>query len=407
MEIKGLLVDLNNSNLAEQWQEKLAGHEIPFQFVCVSSSAEALAMLAQITTIPMVIFSNEMSNEVSEILRAFQASFGPLSDFQAIVCSDPLPNYMASVYEFGIEQFIGEEAWHDEVAALARLIHEKISDEQSPEFKTLQLATAVRSSDAKKIEEAKQAMGDLASYDFRAAYTSGKASEAAGNYDEAMNAYRTAGGMNKMFRPTSTSLGEACLITGKVDEAIAIFQRLEKSNPRDIDRKSNLASAFIEKGDMESASKYAAEAEALSPGSSRVAEIKAQVLLGKGDIQGAFGLMDQMSNVGPYFAAKLNDLGIKLSQSGKGKSALALYQKAHKIVRADLKYKISLNAALACRRLQDFDMSLKYVARCAKEFGSYFPKLVKIRDTIVKEKSQQAETPVSDPVIDDESKKVV
>jgi len=100
--------------------------------------------------------------------------------------------------------------------------------------------------------------------------------------------------------------------------------------------------------------------------------------------------MDQMSNVGPFFAAKLNDMGIKLSQAGKGKSALALYQKAHKVVRADLKYKISLNAALACRRLGEYDMGLKYVARCAKEYGSMYPKLAKIKETMLKEQAAKA-----------------
>jgi tetratricopeptide (TPR) repeat protein len=328
-----------------------------------------------------------MSPQVGELLRAYQTSFGPMSDFQAVVCVDPSPLYMASVFEFGVEQFIAVDTWPEEVAALCRSIQEKLEDQNSAEYKTMELASAIRTADPVKIKTAKEAMGDLATYDFRAAYASGKASEASGNYDEAMDAYRSAGGMNKMYRPTNTSLGEACLITGKVDEAIAIFEKLDRSNPRDIDRKSSLASAFIEKGDFETAQKYAAEAEALDPKSSRIAEIKAQVLLGQGKVGDAFNLMDGMSNVGPFFAAKLNDLGIKLSQAGKGKSALALYQKAHKVVREDLKYKISLNAALACRRLQDYDMALKYVARCAKEYGSLYPKLAKIRETLLKEKA--------------------
>lgn len=69
---------------------------------------------------------------------------------------------------------------------------------------------------------------------------------------------------------------------------------------------------------------------------------------------------------------------------------LSLYQKAHKIVRQDLKYKISLNAALACRRLGEFEMGLKYVARCAKEYGSMYPKLAKIKETLMKEQAAKA-----------------
>lgn len=386
MDITALIVDLTDSELVDNWQEKLASFDVPFRVSCVKGHEEALAAIAGGMISPLVIFANDGSPQLTEVLRAFQGAFGPMSDFQLIVCDDPSPQYMAAVYEFGIEQFSAYESWPETVSMLCRSVQEKLEDEQSAESKTMKLASAVRTADADKIHAAKAELGDLASYDFRAAYASGRAAEATGNYDDAIEAYRNAGGMNKLFRPTSTSLGEACLITGKIDEAIAIFQKLDKSNPRDIDRKANLASSFIEKGDFETAAKYAAEAEALQPGSSRVAEIKAQVLLCQGKIGDAFALMDQMSNVGPFFAAKLNDLGIKLSQAGKGKNALALYQKAHKVVRPDLRYKISLNAALACRRLQEYDMALKYVVRCAKEYGSMFPKLAKIKETLMTER---------------------
>ncbi|MCX6126182.1 MAG: tetratricopeptide repeat protein [Proteobacteria bacterium] len=386
MKIKGLLVDLKQSGLADTYEKQLSTAEVPFELLCASDVLIALGYITSETIAPLIIFSDDMSTGVSDLLRAYQTAFGPMNEFQAVVCSDPSPLYMAALFEFGVEQFIAAETWDVEVPALCRTIHEKLGNAESAECKTMLLAAAVRSGNTEQISEAKESMGDLASYDFRAAFAQGKASEASGNYDEALDSYRSAGGMNKMFRPTNTSLGEACLITGRVDEAIAIFEKLDRSNPNDVDRKSSLASAFVEKGDFESAHKYAAQAEALSPGSSRVAEIKAQVLLGQGKLGDAIGLLDQMSNVGPFFAAKLNDLGIKLSQAGKGKSALALYQKAHKVVRDDLKYKISLNAALASRRLQEFDLALKYVARCAKEYGSLFPKLAKIRETLLKEK---------------------
>lgn len=387
MELTALLVDFTDSDLAETWQQKISTENLPYWMECVKGHEAALSVFARSMVSPLVLFANESSPALIETLRGFQTSYGPISEFQVIVCSDPSPQFMAAVFEFGVEQFFSLETWATDVAALCRSVQETLNDEASAEFKTMQLAAAVRSADAERINRAKSAMGDLASYDFRAAFATGKASEATGNYDDAINSYRNAGGMNKMFRPTNTSLGEACLITGKIDEAISIFQKLDRSNPRDLDRKSNLASAFIEKGDFEMAAKYAAEAEVLGPGSSRVVEVKAQVLLCQGKVGDAFALMDQMSNVGPFFAAKLNDLGIKLSQAGKGKSALALYQKAHKIVRQDIRYKISLNAALACRRMQDYDMALKYVARCAKEYGAMFPKLIKIKDTIAKEKS--------------------
>ena len=89
-----------------------------------------------------------------------------------------------------------------------------------------------------------------------------------------------------------------------------------------------------------------------------------------------------MENVGPFFASKLNEIGVKLSQAGKGPSALALYQKAHKVVKPELRYKISLNAALACRRSEDFDKALTFVKRCREEYGQNFEKLEKIEKNL-------------------------
>ena len=399
MEMVCLLIDLTESDLATTWQEKIASMDVPFKVLFAANAEEATAIINSSMVAPLVIHAKDMSPVLQEILRAYQGAFGPMSDFQVIVNSDPSPQFMASVFEFAFEQFAAEDSWLADVGALCRAAQEKLDDTESAEYKTMKLVMSVRSADADQINEAKAAMGDLASYDFRAAYASGKASEASGNYDEAIANYRNATGMNKLFRPVSTSLGEACLITGKVDEAIAIFQKLDRSNPRDVDRKANLAASFVEKGDFETAAKYVAEAESLDPGSSRVAEIKAHVLLSQGKLGEAFAMMDKMSNVGPFFAAKLNDMGIKLSQAGKGKSALALYQKAHKVVRPDLRYKISLNAALACRRLGEYDMGLKYVARCAKEYGSLYTKLARVKETMLSEqaaKAAEGEVPAAD-----------
>lgn len=87
----------------------------------------------------------------------------------------------------------------------------------------------------------------------------------------------------------------------------------------------------------------------------------------------------------------------KLSQAGKGKSALALYTKAHKVVRPELRYKISMNAALACYRLADFDAALAWLDRCEKEYGSAYEKLVKIRKAVLAAKKKGSEQNSSEP----------
>lgn len=399
MEWNCLLVDLTGSDLAENWQEQASAFEFAAQLNFANNVEEAQILLNNGAVLNLVIFSDKNSGDVQALLKSFQSNVGCIADFQAIVCSEPTAAFMAGVFEFGVEQFVAAETWPEEVAAMTRKTTETLSDPSSAEARTVNLARSIRSADQNAIQKAAKDIRDLAEYDYRAAFARGKACEATGDYDAAASSYAKSSSMNKMFRPGTSSLGETLLVTGKIDEALEVFKNLEKTNPYDVERKANIAAAYVEKGDFDSANRYVAMAEKIAPENSRVLEAKAQVLLCTGKIGDAFKLMDGMSEVGPFFAAKLNELGIQLSQSGKGKSALALYQKAHKIVRPELRYKISLNAALACRRLQAWDMALKYLSRCQKEFGSSFPKLVKIKESIVQAKAQAGtKAPVDEAV---------
>lgn len=390
-----LLVDLTGANLAQAGQEKMAELELAADLTFAASREEAVAVFGSGSVLTQVIFAKENGPELQALLKAFQTHVGCLTEFQAIVCDEPDPALMAGAFEFGIEQFFSLATWPSEVAALTRHAAQLAADPSSAEAKTLALSRSIKGADQSEIKRATENLGDLAEYDYRAAFAKGKAAEAQGDYNAACDAFSSARGMNKMFRPSASSLGETLLVTGKVDEALDVFKQLEKTNPYDFERKANLAAAYIEKGDFAQAQKYVDAAEKLAPGHSKILEAKAQVLLCTGKVGDAFKLMDGMSDVGPFFAAKLNELGIQLSQAGKGKSALALYQKAHKIVRSELRYKISLNAALACRRLQAWDMALKYAHRCEKEFGASFPKLEKIKETIRAAQAQAGTTPPS------------
>jgi tetratricopeptide (TPR) repeat protein len=390
MEWTCLLVDLTGSDLAQTWQEKTAGQEFAMSLSFVGTREEAEVMLNGGSVLVQIIFAKENSGDVQSLLKSFQANVGCIAEFQGIVCDEPSPVFMAGVFEFGIEQFIASATWTKDIGAITRNAVTLMTDGESAEAKTVALSRSIRSADQAAIKKAASAIGDLAEYDYRLAYAKGKAAEATGDYSGAAQAFGSARGMNKMFRPSAASLGETLLVTGKIDEALDVFKSLEKTNPYDVERKANLAAAYVEKGDFAMAQRYVDAAVKLAPHNSKVLEAKAQVLLCTGKVGDAFKLMDDMSEVGPFFAAKLNELGIQLSQAGKGKSALALYQKAHKIVRPELKYKISLNAALACRRLKAWDMALKYVSRCEKEFGGNFPKLAKIRESISQAKAEEA-----------------
>lgn len=124
--------------------------------------------------------------------------------------------------------------------------------------------------------------------------------------------------MNKMFHASSSSLGEALLVTGKLDEAKEVFEKLERTNAKNSERKLNLATIYTEKGDFETAKTFMKAAAALAPTDPKLNEAKAHMYLKAGKIQEAFQLMDNMSEVGPFFAAKLNEMGVQAFPSGKG-----------------------------------------------------------------------------------------
>lgn len=374
-----LLVDVDQENLADNWEDLTGEVSFPLPLKYVVPE-EVEPMISTGSVVMMVMHSVKGdSKQILDLLETFRSKVGPLPHFQGIVCSEPSPHFLTDVFEYGLEHFLDENNWPEEVAAQARDVLSILNDESSSEAKVIKLSRSIANGDQGGIAEAESALGDSHEYDYLAAYSKASALQAIGKFNEAADVYRKAGKMNKYFRPAKSKLGENLMVVGKTDEAIQIFEKLEKLNPRDAERKSNLAAAYIEKGDFEKADELLSLARKLNPHHPKIKEAEAQKLLATGKAGEAFKMMDHLEEVGPFLAAKLNEMGIKLSQTGKGKSALALYQKAHKVVRKELRYKVSMNAALACYRLKDFKLALKYLVRTEKEYGRKLEKVDKIR----------------------------
>lgn len=378
MEDLVLIVDLAQDERCPQVVDIWQSGALPIKTKFCSTAEEVELELESPEIVGMIIFGNEYSPSLNNILTSFQSKVGCVPEFISIVCDEPSPRFLVSVFEFGVETIFAYQAAQVEIPGWLQGIADKLQDSDSPEANAIALSRGIKTKDQNMIAKAGEVMSEMAEYDYKAAFVAGRASEAQGDYLNAENSYRTASNINKMFRPSSTSLGETLLVTGKADEAVAIFEKLEKSNPRDINRKSNLVAAYTELGEMEKAEEFLNNAIELDPDHPKTKEAQAHILLSKGKVGEAFNLMDEMENAGPLFASKLNDLGIRLSKAGKAKSAIALYNKAHKIVRDDLKYKVTLNAGLACRRAGAYEKAIKYFARCAKEYGSVYPKLKRI-----------------------------
>ncbi len=378
-----LIVDVNAQGLDQEWSEKVAGHEYALKLSYVSAD-EVAPMIETGSVVAMVIFADKCVQPVLDCLQLFRKFVGAVPAFQAIVSADPDPYYLSEVYEYGIEQFLHPDAWPQQLAALLEKVAAVVEDKNSIEAKTLRLNWSIAYGDQGQIIASKDALAEAAEYDYVAAYAKANALQAVGQFGEAVEAYRASHRLNKTFRQASSGLGESLLVMGKVDEAIEILERLERQNHRNVDRKAHLATAYLEKGDRVKAEALLKEADEIAPGHPRIAEARAEILLVEGKVGEAFKMMDNLRDVGPLFAAKLNEMGIKLSQQGKGKSAIALYKKAHKVVRHELRYKISLNAALACYRMAEYTVALQYLARCEKEFGGTYEKVEKIKLAIQK-----------------------
>jgi tetratricopeptide (TPR) repeat protein len=378
-----LLVDIDLSGLDQTWTEQAEGHAFPLKLSYVTMD-EVRPMFETGAVGSMVIFAEKSHPDVMTCLELFKKFVGPLAEFQAIVASDPDPEYMSEVFEYGIEKYFLPENWAPETQALCEHVVTRLSDRDGIESKAIKLNHSIIYGDQSQINQSQDALGDAHSWDYVAAYVKANALQAVGKFNEAAEAFRSSQNMNKMFRQASNGLGESLLVLGKVDEAIEILERLERQNPRHVERKAQLATAYMEKGDKAKAEALLAEAETISPEHPRLLEARAEILLVEGKVGEAFKMMDDLHDVGPFFAAKLNEMGIKLSQQGKGKSAMALYKKAHKIVRHELQYKISLNAALACYRMGEYQIALQYLARTEKEFGGRYEKVDKIRAAIKK-----------------------
>ena len=73
----------------------------------------------------------------------------------------------------------------------------------------------------------------------------------------------------------------------------------------------------------------------------------------------------------------------------KGDIALTIYKNIHAHVVKELKYKVSLNAAITAYKMTKFELAIKYANLCEKELGEKNDKAEKIRQVSLKYLKQQ------------------
>lgn len=345
-----------------------------------ASTLPSLLAAAELTLVGVAC--QEHRSDLHRTLELCFLSFGPSGLVQMI---NPEPNaYLQSIaYEYGFDHFLPYEDLGQNLDRACLWAASRFGDDANSAAFIASGFKSIRSLGQKDILASAERLRPFASYDFAAAYAFGKHQEALGAFAEAELAYRRSLELNHTFRPASMALAECLLVLSKSDESLKILSELEQADDTCLVRKALLAATYAERKNLDEANRYADESAKLSALDPRSLEAKAHVFFASGSVEEALGVMTSLKNVGPFFTAKLNELGISLSQGGKGAVALTLYEKAHGIVRPELKFKISLNAALAAHRAGDGAKAMELLSRCEKEYGGTFAKLEKIRGVVL------------------------
>jgi tetratricopeptide (TPR) repeat protein len=348
------------------------------------SLRSAAAALDQAEFQVLIIVTRESDRYFQELCSRWILSVGSLPDSTLIVCDRPKPQFISEAFEYGIDLF---SSWSLAAPTTTKLLDRSARGLASPAFanNAVNLATrAIRLGDQAKMKVTLKALNRYASFDVNAAYTEGRVLEATGALLPAIAAYEQAIKLDPFHRPALMSYAECLLVSGRIDQALSVLMNLELASDCFAPRKAFLAMIKADQGDHDAAKRYLGEAIAIAPNASRTIEARVVVSLKAGHLDEALKLTDQISDAGIYFTASLNHFGITLSQSGKGDDALKLYEKAHLIVRPELRYKISLNAALAAYRLNKAQRALQLIVRCEAEFGGAFEKSTTIRQALLK-----------------------
>jgi tetratricopeptide (TPR) repeat protein len=373
-----LIINFGSSRTAHDWRTALRGFEFPMQVEYYTRPESACERMENGGVAAMVVFADENTAALESVLNAFQRQVGCLPDNQAIVSEEPSPLTLAHLFEYGVENIFSVSEWPASVAAFVRRIYQEVTDPSSTERKIVDLTSSLRRHSA-EIAKAVSQLQELAQYDFRAAYTQGRAMIASESPNKAVQALKRANQMNHMFKPSTRSFGELLIEFGKFNEAVAVFERLSLQNPDSVFHKASLAVAFLGMGDTARAKLHAERAIRLDPTNTTACEAMAQVHLAEGNVEAAMKVLSGSKNVSDRMVAALNKTGIEFSKKGTIEEALDFFRRAHGLCNPKDAYKITINAAIAALGGNQPELALDYIRRCEREYGGVFPKLDKLR----------------------------
>ena len=379
------VINLNLYPLSSNIQSIINKHtvEVPITFLNMNNIKEEIK---NFNISGLVIFADQYTDNLDIILSLFISYVGPLSDLVLIISDNPSINFITNVFEFGINNIQSSSFFHIAFKNLKETWQYISQDLDSLEHLILSSIPSIKSGKPALIKRVLEALEMYSDYDYIGVYCKALCLEALGEFKKAIQTYELSMSLNPFFMPNANALSECLLNCGQTTKAIKILQNLDVKNPYFVTRKANLAIAAIAINDLKSAREYFQQSLDLSNEHPKMIEAKIQFLLKNGKNTEAFKLLDNITEAGVLFCSLINNLSIQLSLKGKIRESLALYQKIYNIVRSELKYKISINAALACYRANIYDQALYFLDQAQRDYGSKLDKITKIKEEILKAK---------------------
>jgi tetratricopeptide (TPR) repeat protein len=167
-----------------------------------------------------------------------------------------------------------------------------------------------------------------------------------GKVDEAIAHYQKALQIKPDYAEAHYNLGLALFQKGSVDEAIFHYHKALQITPDFAEAHNNLGNALLQKGNVDEAIAHYQRALQIKPDYAEAHYNLGLTLLQKGKVDEAIAHYQKALQIKPDFAETDNNLGLALLQKGKVDEAIAHYQKALQIKPDDAEAHINLGNAL-------------------------------------------------------------
>ena len=246
----------------------------------------------------------------------------------------------------------------------------------------------LREGKTKSIKKIAQMLEPFEAFDFFAAHHRSIALQAISDYKGSFASNNKALDLHPTYRPAMFEKLQNLIILNKPQKAYQEANRMTEMGSNSLQKKMFVIYINADLFKFEKAKEKLNELRGMISRANEL-ELQLYLLFSQEKIETALSLIEKLPHIGPILFSKINSVGIKLSNEKKGDVALTIYKKIHAHVVKELKYKVSLNAAITAYKMTKFELAIKYAKRCEQELGEKNDKAEKIKQVSLKYLKQQ------------------